>query len=332
MHVAVIGAGSWGTGFASLIADRNNVCLWSRHEDLAHSINVKHENPDYLPGYRLPDALRGTSSIAEALANAEVVMFAVPSHGMRHVVEQCRGLLSNDLPVLSLAKGLESDTLMRMTEVITEVLDGHAPESVGVLTGPNLVRELIAGQPGASVIAMPDEACAGLIQRDLMSDSFRIYTNPDVAGCELAGATKNVIAIAAGIADGMGYGDNTKAALMTRGLAEMTRLGVALGGDPSTFLGLAGLGDLLATCISETSRNRHIGIELGRGRALQEIVGETRMVAEGVRTTESVLELARRAGVEVPIAEQVAAVLAGESCPADLVVALMGREAKSERQ
>lgn len=332
MHVAVIGAGSWGTGFASLIADRNDVCLWSRREDLALSINIKHENPDYLPGHRLPEALRCTSSIAEALANAELVMFAVPSHGMRDVVEQSRGLLSNDLPILSLAKGLESDTLMRMTEVISEVLDEHMPERVGVLTGPNLVRELAVGQPGASVIAMPDEECAGLIQRDLMSDAFRVYTNPDVVGCELAGATKNVIAIAAGIADGMGYGYNTKAALMTRGLAEMTRLGVALGGDPATFLGLAGLGDLLATCISETSRNRHVGIELGRGRSLEAIVGETRMVAEGVRATKSVIELARRVGVEVPIAEQVAAVLGGKSRPADLVAALMGREAKSERQ
>ena len=332
MHVAVIGAGSWGTGLASLIADRNEVCLWSRRDDLATSINVGRENSDYLPGYRLPDALRATSSIAEALGGAELVMFAVPSHGMRHVVEQGAGLIAGEVPILSLAKGLESTTLMRMTEIINGVLPGHQQERVGVLTGPNLVRELIAGQPGASVIAMADAECATRVQCDLMNDTLRIYTNPDVVGCEVAGVTKNIIAIAVGMADGMGYGDNTKAALMTRGLAEVTRMGVALGGDPSTFIGLAGVGDLVATCVSETSRNRRVGIELGRGRTLEAIVRDTRMVAEGVRSAESVLELARSAGVEVPIAEQVASVLHGRSRPADLVAALMGREAKSERQ
>lgn len=315
-----------------MIADRNEVCLWSRRDDLAARINLGRENSDYLPGYRLAESLRATSLIADALEGAELVMLAVPSHGMRQVVERAKGLIPGVVPILSLAKGLENTTLMRMTEIISALLPGHQQERVGVLTGPNLVRELIAGQPGASVIAMADAECATRVQCDLMNDTLRIYTNPDVVGCEVAGVTKNVIAIAVGMADGMGYGDNTKAALMTRGLAEVTRLGVALGGDPSTFIGLAGVGDLVATCVSETSRNRRVGIELGRGRAIEAIVRDTRMVAEGVRSAESVLELARSVGVEVPITEQVASVLRGRSRPADLVAALMGREAKSERQ
>jgi glycerol-3-phosphate dehydrogenase (NAD(P)+) len=234
------------------------------------------------------------------------------------------------VPIISLAKGVEQDTLRRMTEVIAEVLPTHLPERIGVLTGPNLAREVAAGQPAASVVAVHDETTAGELQRLLMTATFRVYTNPDVVGCEIAGALKNVMAIAAGIADGLGYGDNTKAALLTRGLAELTRLGIALGGNPLTFSGLAGMGDLVATCTSTQSRNRTVGVQLGTGRKIDDIVAEMRMVAEGVKSTAAVLELARRHRVEMPIAEQVGAVLYEGKRAEDLVPALMLREAKAE--
>jgi glycerol-3-phosphate dehydrogenase (NAD(P)+) len=217
-----------------------------------------------------------------------------------------------------------------MTEVVGDVLSSHASDRIGVLTGPNLAREVAEGQPTASVIAMGDRDAAAALQRVFMGRAFRVYTNPDVVGCEIAGALKNVVAIAAGIAAGLGYGDNTKAALITRGLAELARLGVALGGQPLTFSGLAGMGDLVATCTSEKSRNRRVGVELGRGRKLDDIVAETNMVAEGVKSTGAVLELAARHGVDMPIASLVAAVLYEGATPADLVPALMLREAKAE--
>jgi glycerol-3-phosphate dehydrogenase (NAD(P)+) len=234
------------------------------------------------------------------------------------------------VPVVSLAKGVEQGTLRRMTEVIGEVLPTHLPDRIGVLTGPNLAREVAAGQPAASVVAMRDEPAAHDLQRLVMTITFRVYTNPDVVGCEIAGALKNVMAIAAGIADGLGYGDNTKAALLTRGLAELTRLGIALGGNPLTFSGLAGMGDLVATCTSTQSRNRTVGVELGRGRKLDDIVADMKMVAEGVKSTAAVLELAQRHRVEMPIAEQVGAVLYEGKRAEDLVTALMLREAKAE--
>ena len=234
------------------------------------------------------------------------------------------------MPVVSLAKGIEQGTLARMTEVACEVLAGHEPACVGVLTGPNLAREVAAGQPTASVVAMTDAAVAEEMQRIFFAPTLRVYTNPDVVGCEMAGALKNVIAIGAGIADGLGYGDNTKAALMTRGLAELARLGVAMGGDPLTFAGLAGMGDLIATCSSPQSRNRHVGVELGKGRALDDIISEMNMVAEGVKSTTAVLELATRHGVEMPLASFVRRVLYEGARPADLVPELMLRKAKPE--
>ncbi len=331
MRIAVIGAGSWGTGFATLVGEANDVALWARRPELAGRLEKTRENEEYLPGHMLGPSVMVTADMAHALRGAELVAIAVPSHGVRAVVELTRGLIEATVPVLSLSKGLEVGTLARMTEVIGEVLQGHEPSRIGVLTGPNLVQELVAGQPAASVIAMTDSVCAGELQLALMGDVLRLYTNSDVIGSEVAGVVKNVIAIGAGIADGMGYGDNTKAALVTRGLAEMTRLGVAVGGDPSTFLGLAGVGDLLATCSSVTSRNRRVGVELGKGRRIADIVTESRMVAEGVRSAEALLAFARRAGVEVPIAEEVGAVLRGERRPGDLVLALMGRAAKPER-
>jgi len=235
-----------------------------------------------------------------------------------------------DAAIVSLAKGIEQGTLRRMTEVIAEELSDHDASRIGVLTGPNLAREVAAGQPTASVVAVPDAAVADELQQVFFAPTLRVYTNPDVVGCEMAGALKNVLAIGAGIADGLGYGDNTKAALITRGLAELARLGVALGGEPLTFAGLAGMGDLIATCASPQSRNRHVGYELGRGRALDEVVSEMNMVAEGVKTTAAVIELAERHGVEMPLASFVGRVLYEGARPADLVPELMLRKAKPE--
>jgi glycerol-3-phosphate dehydrogenase (NAD(P)+) len=249
---------------------------------------------------------------------------------MRAVLEAARPFIGPRVPVVSLAKGIEQSTLARMTEVAADVLADHDPGCIGVLTGPNLAREVAAGQPTASVVAMTDAGVAAELQRMFFSPTFRVYTNPDVVGCEIAGALKNVLAIGAGIAAGIGYGDNTKAALMTRGLAELARLGVAMGGDPLTFAGLAGMGDLIATCSSPQSRNRHVGVELGKGRPLTEIVSEMNMVAEGVKTTAAVLALAERYGVELPLAEFVGRVLNEGANPAELVPELMLRKAKPE--
>jgi len=329
-RVAVVGAGSWGTAVAALVSNNADTVLWVRRPDLAATIAERHENPDYLPGIALPDALRVTSDIGEACSGADVVVLGVPSHGMRSVLMEAAEFVRPAVPVVSLAKGVEQGTLRRMTEVIGEVLPTHLPERIGVLTGPNLAREVAAGQPAASVVAISEEAAAHELQSLIMTVTFRVYTNPDVVGCEIAGALKNVMAIAAGIADGLGYGDNTKAALMTRGLAELARLGVSMGGDPLTFAGLAGMGDLIATCSSPQSRNRHVGVELGMGRSLDDVVSEMRMVAEGVKTTAAVLELAGRHEVEMPLASFVGRVLYEGARPADLVPELMLRKAKPE--
>jgi len=328
VRVAVIGAGSWGTSVAALAATNVPAVLWARNPELAATMTRQRENPEYLPGCRLPDALEFTADLEEACATADVIALGVPSHGMRSVLEHACPFVRPDVAVVSLAKGVEQHTLLRMSEVASQVLGG--PERVAVLTGPNLAREISAGQPAASVVATHDAETGELLQQLFMTSRFRVYTNPDVVGCEIAGALKNVMAIAAGIAAGLGYGDNTKAALITRGLAELARLGVALGGDPLTFAGLAGMGDLVATCTSEQSRNRTVGVELGRGRSVEQITTDMKMVAEGVKTTPAVLALARRARVEMPIAEQVGAVITDGRRPSELVPALMTRQAKSE--
>jgi glycerol-3-phosphate dehydrogenase (NAD(P)+) len=328
--VAVIGAGSWGTTVAAIISTHAATVLWGRNPAIVDAVARRHENPEYLPGIRLPEDLRATSDLAEACVDADVIVMAVPSHGFRSVLERAAPYVDATAPVVSLAKGVERDTLLRMSEVVLDVLPLHEPGRVAVLTGPNLAIEVAEGQPAASVIACPDPETARRLQQLCMSSRFRVYTNPDVVGCEIAGALKNVIAIAAGTAAGLGYGDNTQAALITRGLAELARLGVALGGEPMTFAGLAGLGDLVATCTSPKSRNRSVGFELGRGRSLEEIVAETTMVAEGVKSTPAVLELARQVDIEMPIAAMVGAVLYEGRRPADLVRELMLREAKSE--
>ena len=326
--VAVLGAGSWGTAMASMCAARGvPTTLWARRAELSAAMARTRQNADYLPDLTLPGGLATTAHLAEAVGDAEVVVMAVPSHGFRAVLAEARACLPPGVPVVSLTKGVEQGSLARMTEVIAEVAPGHP---YAVLTGPNLVGEIVAGHPTASVVAATDPALARDLQQLFSSDTFRVYTNPDVVGCELGGALKNVVAIAAGISDGMGFGDNTRAALITRGVAELTRLGVALGGRPLTFGGLTGMGDLVATCGSRHSRNRWVGEELARGRPLSAITGGTRMVAEGVRTTDAVAALATRVGVEMPIADQVAAVLHGITPPAEVVAVLMGRRMKPE--
>lgn len=329
-RVAVVGAGSWGTAVAAIVAGNAPTTLWARRDELATRIDEHHENDAYLPGVRLPDGLRGSSSLEATCRDAGVVVLGVPSHGMRAVLAEAAPFIAPNTPIVSLSKGIEQGTLARMTEVACEVLAEHDPACVGVLTGPNLAREVAAGQPTASVVATADAEVASELQQLFFSSSFRVYTNPDVVGCEMAGALKNVLAIGAGIADGLGYGDNTKAALITRGLAELARLGVAMGGDPLTFAGLAGMGDLIATCSSPQSRNRHVGVEIGKGRSLDDIVTEMKMVAEGVKTTSAVLELAARHGVEMPLASFVGRVLYEGARPADLVPELMLRKAKPE--
>ncbi len=302
LRVAVLGAGSWGTTVATLASRNAPTLLWARRSEVAEEINGEHRNSTYLSDAKLPEALRATDSIEETVREADVVVMGVPSHGLRAAAEEVKRHIRPWVPVVSLAKGLEQDTHQRMTQVLQEVMPDHL---AGVLTGPNLAREIMAGFAAAGVIAIDDERVGRQLQRVFHSGRFRVYLSRDVTGCELGGALKNVIAIATGMGDGLGVGDNTRAAVITRGLAELTRLGTALGGDPHTFAGLAGMGDLIATCVSRQSRNRHVGEELGKGRKLDEIIEEMHMVAEGVKTSSVVLELAERQGVEMPIASEV---------------------------
>jgi glycerol-3-phosphate dehydrogenase (NAD(P)+) len=302
LRVAVLGAGSFGTTVATLTSRNAPTLLWARRPELAEEINREHTNRRYLPGCRIPEPVRAADSIEEAVREADVVVMGVPSHGFRAALEEVGKHIRPWVPLVSLAKGLEQGTHKRMTEVIAEVLPEHR---AGVLTGPNLAREIMAGNAAASVIAIDDERVARQLQGVFHSGLFRVYTNADVIGCELGGALKNVIAIAVGMGDGLGVGDNTRAAVITRGLAELTRLGVAMGGRAATFAGLAGMGDLVATCISPQSRNRSVGEQLGKGRKIDEILAEMVMVAEGVKTSRVVMELAREYGVEMPIASEV---------------------------
>lgn len=327
IQVAVIGAGSWGTTVAALAACNTPTVLWSRRPELADAIQRDHVNRDYLDGFALPPELRATADLHEAVSSADVIVMAVPSHGFRDVAAEVARSLRPWVPVVSLSKGLEQGSTRRMSEVVQEVLPGHP---VAVLTGPNLAKEILAGQPAASVVAVADTIIATELQRIFSRPSLRIYTNPDVVGCEVGGVVKNVIAIAAGMAEGMGFGDNTRATLITRGLAEMTRLGLAMGGELRTFAGLAGMGDLIATCASKQSRNNQVGFLLGEGRSIEDILAGMSMVAEGVKSSPSVVALARQYGVEMPITEQVAAVCHQGRSARDALAALMNRGTKSE--
>jgi glycerol-3-phosphate dehydrogenase (NAD(P)+) len=307
LKVGLLGGGSWGTTVASLVAQNTRVTLWARDASTAEEINLRHTNEKYLPDASLPESLKASADLEEAVSDIDVLVVGIPSHQFRGVLELVKPHLRAWVPVVSLTKGLELDTRLRMTEIIEEVLPGHP---VGVLTGPNLAREIVAGQAAASVIAMEDEIILRELQALFRSGLFRVYTNHDVIGCELGGALKNIIAIAVGMGDGLGAGDNTRSALITRGLAEISRLGVAMGGRAETFAGLAGMGDIIATCTSAQSRNRHVGIELGKGRKLPEIIEEMVMVAEGVKSAPAVMALAKEHEVEMPIASDVYRVVA----------------------
>ncbi len=306
LKIGVLGGGSWGTTVGSLTAQNAETLLWARDSEAVEQINTANRNDKYLPDAELHPQLRATQSISATVEHADVVVMAIPSHHFREVLEIARPNIRPWVPIISLSKGLENGTLLRMTEIIEATMPGHPP---GVLTGPNLAREIIAGQAAASVIAMEDEIIARVLQRVFSSGRFRVYTNDDVIGCEAGGSLKNIIALAAGMGDGAGAGHNTQAAIITRGLAELTRLGVAMGGKPATFAGLAGMGDLVATCMSPLSRNRSVGFQLGLGRNLDEIIAEMSMVAEGVKTINAVMELGERYDIDLPIAREVYGVL-----------------------
>jgi glycerol-3-phosphate dehydrogenase (NAD(P)+) len=329
-RVAVLGAGSWGTAFAKVLADAGaDVVLWARRTEIATGITERRENAEYLPGIRLPGRLTATDDARAALDGADVVVLAVPSQNLRENLSAWAPHVGPDVTLVSLMKGVELGTTLRMSEVIVEVT-GVPVERVAVVSGPNLAKEIALEQPAATVVACEDPERAARIQRICATPYLRPYTNTDVVGCELGGAVKNVIALACGMAEGMGFGDNTTASLMTRGLAETSRLGAALGADPMTFAGLAGLGDLVATCSSPLSRNHTFGKRLGAGETLEEISATTRQVAEGVKSCRSVLDLARKHDVDMPITEQVVQACHEGVPPKVIVGRLMGRETKSE--
>ena len=308
--IAVLGGGSWGTTMASVISRQCDAVLWARDAQIVDQINQHNTNTRYLADATLHSKLTATTALNVAVDNADAVLIAVPSSHFREVLVNALPDMPRDIPVISLSKGLEKGSRMRMTEIIRDV----SPHSIpGVLTGPNLAREIVAGQAAASVLALEAHDAALALQPTLNNGLFRVYTNQDVIGCELGGVLKNIIAIAVGMGDGLGAGDNTRAALITRGLAEMSRLGEALGGKAETFAGLAGMGDMIATCTSPQSRNRHVGIELAKGRSIEEIIDSMHMVAEGVKSAPTVIELAREKGISLPISEDVYRVITGES-------------------
>lgn len=330
-RIAVLGAGSWGTAFAKVLADAGReVVLWSRRPQVAEAVSSQQCNPDYLPGVVLPSTLQATSDASAALDGADAVVFAVPSQTLRDNLAVWRGDLPSRATLVSLAKGVELGSLKRMSEVVAEVA-GAGSDRVAVVSGPNLAREIADGQPTATVIACRDHDRAVALQQACVTGYFRPYTNTDVVGCELGGACKNVIALSCGMAAGLGFGDNTLATLITRGLAETARLGAALGADPMTFAGLAGLGDLVATCASPLSRNRSFGERLGRGDSIEQAQEAAHgQVAEGVKSCTSLRALAAQHGVEVPITDGVHRVCHEGESPRDMAAELLGRAHKPE--
>ncbi|MFV2038740.1 MAG: NAD(P)H-dependent glycerol-3-phosphate dehydrogenase [Acidimicrobiales bacterium] len=322
ISVGVLGGGSWGTTVAHLAAHNAPTLLWCRDSEVARGISEQHRNQRYLADYDLHHDLRATADLERVVAQADVLVMGVPSQAFREVLVQVVAHVRPWVPILSLTKGLESGTKLRMSQVIEEEAPGH---SVGALTGPNLAKEILAGDAALSVIAMRDTNVAAQLQKVFSTPTFRVYLNDDIVGCEIGGALKNVVALASGMADGLGTGDNARAAIITRGLAELTRLGVAMGGRPATLAGLAGMGDLMATCISPQSRNRHFGEQLGKGQTVEEVAAEMNQVAEGVKSAPVVLELATEYDVRMPLAEQVARVVSGESTAAEAYQALLGR-------
>jgi glycerol-3-phosphate dehydrogenase (NAD(P)+) len=329
-RVSVFSAGSWGTAFSLVLGDAgNDVTLWARREEVCDTINRRRENPEYLPGVELPPTVTATHDVEKALAGAEVVVFAVPSQTFRVNLEEWAPYVPGNAVLVSLMKGVELGTLKRMSEVIDEVT-GAGPDRVAVVSGPNLSHEIAQREPAASVVACADEDVAKQVQHLVHGPSFRPYTSVDVVGCELGGAYKNVVALAVGMAVGLGFGDNTTASVITRGLAETARLAMAMDANPLTLMGLAGLGDLVATCSSPLSRNRTFGEKLGFGMTTGEILASTRQVAEGAKSCSSLLALAHKVGVDAPIAEHVEAVVAGRMTAPEMMESFIARETKSE--
>jgi glycerol-3-phosphate dehydrogenase (NAD(P)+) len=329
--LAIIGAGGWGTALAITQARAQRpVRLWVYERDLAEGMARSRENAVYLPGVQIPETVQISNSMRDVAHEAEIVIIAVPSHFFRSVAEQLLPLVNKDTIFVSATKGIENDTLLRMSEILEEVSKPRFPARAAALSGPTFAPEVSRGEPTALVIASPDEELRIRLQKELSTKRFRLYTNIDRTGVELGGAVKNIIAIAAGVAAGLGLGSNATAALVTRGLAEITRLVVACGGKRETMAGLAGLGDLVLTAYGSLSRNRSVGVELGRGRKIEDIIAGTRSIAEGVRTTKSTVQLAQRLGIEMPIAEKMYAVLYEGLQPQEALTDLMERKLKEE--
>lgn len=328
--VAVFSAGSWGTAFSLVLADAgNDVTMWARREEVASAINEQRENPEYLPGVELPPHVSATHDVEKALHGADVVVLATPSQSLRANLTEWAPYVEPDATFVSLMKGVELGTLERMSQVIAEVT-GAGPERIAVISGPNLAKEIARREPAASVVACEDEDVAKHLQARIHSPAFRPYTSVDVLGCELGGAYKNVVALSVGMAVGLGFGDNTTASVITRGLAETARLAMALGANPLTLMGLAGLGDLVATCSSPLSRNRTFGERLGQGMTAAEIYATTRQVAEGAKSCASLLALAERTGIDAPIAHHVTAVVDGRMTAQEMMDSFIARDTKAE--
>ena len=328
--VAVFGAGSWGTAFSVVLADGgNDVTMWARREEVAAAINEERENPEYLPGVELPPSVSATHDVERAAHDADIVVLATPSQTLRGNLEEWAPHLDERAVLVSLMKGVELGTLKRMSEVIAEVT-GLPDDRIAVISGPNLAKEIARREPAASVVACADENVARMLQDRCHSPAFRPYTSTDVLGCEFGGAYKNVVALAVGMAVGLGFGDNTTASVITRGLAETARLAMKLGANPLTLMGLAGLGDLVATCSSPLSRNRTFGENLGRGMTTEEIIASTRQVAEGAKSCASLRGLAERIGVDAPVAQYVDDVVAGRMTAKDMMDSILARDTKAE--
>lgn len=331
MKVAVIGAGSWGTTLANVLAQNgNSVALWARRPELAEEIKIYRENKDYLPGVRISENIYVSSDLEKVVYNAEFVVMAVPSHSMGEIARRLASCLKNDAIIISASKGLEIDSFRRMSQVLEQELPSRFCNNLAVLSGPSHAEEVSKKLPTAVVAASIKRQVAEKVQDIFMNSYFRVYTNPDVVGVEIGGALKNVIAICSGISDGLGFGDNTRSALMTRGIVEISRLGVRLGANPATFGGLSGIGDLIVTCSSLHSRNRRAGIEIGRGKSVRQIIESTKMVIEGINTTKAAFLLAKKLNIEMPITEQAYAVLFQNKNPMDAVSDLMTRQGKHE--
>jgi glycerol-3-phosphate dehydrogenase (NAD(P)+) len=330
-QITIIGAGSWGTALSLTLANLgHHVRLWAYEKEVAESVRARHENELFMPGVRLPEAVLPTNDLHAALQGAEIVVTVMPSHVCRSLYEQMLPFLGSEMIFVSATKGLDTERLMRMSEVLRSVVRQRFSPQLSVLSGPSFAREVTRGDPTALVAASEDREVAQLIQREFSSRTLRLYTSSDVVGVELGGAVKNVIAIAAGVVEGLGLGHNPTAALITRGLAEMTRLACACGAQRETLAGLAGMGDLVLTCTGDLSRNRSVGVELGKGRKLAEIIGPMRMVAEGVKTTKATVALAARHGIEMPITQQVHHILEGQTSPREAIRELMERTLKEE--